>query len=309
MSVTVLGIDTSNYTTSLSVCEDGEIIRNVKLPLAVKSGEVGVRQNDAVFLHTLNLPKAFDMLDFDIKNISAVGYSDRPRNAEGSYMPCFMCGQSAASIVSDTLGVPLYKNSHQEGHIKAAVYSSKMPDYEKFYAYHLSGGTLELLLVKYDGITYNCEISGKTLDVTAGQMIDRAGVMLGLAFPCGAALEALANGNGKELPDIKVSVNGTNCNLSGLQNKAEELYKNGAEQSLIAAYVIEFIKKTIDKMTENAMKEEKLPLLFSGGVSSNKNLKEYFTKKYGAYFAIPEYSADNAAGTALITYQRFTYGK
>ena len=309
MSITVLGIDTSNYTTSLSVCKDGVITQNVKLPVTVKEGGVGVRQNDAVFLHTVNLPKAYKMLDCDLKSISAVGYSDRPRNAEGSYMPCFLCGECAANIISKTLCIPVYKNSHQEGHIKAAVYSSSMPEYEKFYAYHLSGGTLELLRVTYEGYTYNCEIAGKTLDVTAGQMIDRAGVMLGLAFPCGAALEALANGNGKELPDIKVSVNGTNCNLSGLQNKAEELYKNGAEQSLIAAYVIEFIKKTIDKMTENAMKEEKLPLLFSGGVSSNKNLKEYFTKKYGAYFAIPEYSADNAAGTALITYQRFTYGK
>ena len=238
MSVTVLGIDTSNYTTSLSVCEDGEIIRNVKLPLAVKSGEVGVRQNDAVFLHTLNLPKAFDMLDFDIKNISAVGYSDRPRNAEGSYMPCFMCGQSAASIVSDTLGVPLYKNSHQEGHIKAALYSSKMPEYEKFYAYHLSGGTLELLSVKYDGITYNCEISGKTLDVTAGQMIDRIGVMLGLDFPCGKAMQELACDNKEVLPKINVSVTGANCNLSGLQNKAEDMIKKGAAKSYIASYVI-----------------------------------------------------------------------
>ena len=309
MSVSVLGIDTSNYTTSLSVCVDGEIKENVKLPLTVKNGEVGVRQNEAVFLHTVNLPKVFDMLKCDLKSISAVGYSDRPRNTEGSYMPCFLCGQSAASIIADTLKIPVFKNSHQEGHIKAAVYSSKMPECEKFYAYHLSGGTLELLTVTYDGISYNCEISGKTLDVTAGQMIDRVGVMLGLSFPCGKALEELAENNIEKLPKITVSVSDMNCNLSGLQNKATEMINNGKSRSYAAAYVLEFIKATIDKMTENAYKNKKLPLLFSGGVSSNKYLREFFTDKYAAYFAEPVYSADNAAGTALLTYQRFVYGK
>lgn len=309
MSVSVLGIDTSNYTTSIAVCVDGEITENVKLPLTVKAGEIGVRQNDAVFLHTVNLPKAFDMLQADIKSISAVGCSNRPRDVKGSYMPCFLCGQTAAAIISDTLKIPVYKNSHQQGHIKAAMYSSKMPEYEKFYAYHLSGGTLELLSVTYDGLSYDCEITGKTLDVTAGQMIDRVGVMLGLAFPCGKELEELAGQNTEKLPKISVSVNGTNCNLSGLQNKAEDMIKNGRPPEFISAYVLEFIKITIDKMTENVYRKEKLPLLFSGGVSSNKYLKKYFTDKYGAYFAEPVYSADNAAGTALLAYQRFIYGK
>ena len=309
MSITVLGIDTSNYTTSVSVCEDGIITENIKLPLTVKSGEVGLRQNDAVFLHTVNLPKAFEIIKTDIKNISAVGYSDRPRDAEGSYMPCFLCGQSAALILSKASGAPVFKNSHQQGHIKAAVYSSQMPEYEKFYAYHLSGGTLELLYVTSDGLSYNCEIKGKTLDVTAGQMIDRIGVMLGLSFPCGTQLEALAAENNEKLPKINVSVNGCDCNLSGLQNKASDLQNNGKSPSYIASYTVEFIKETIDKMTENAFKDEELPLLFSGGVASNKSLKEYFFNKYGAYFAAPEFSSDNAAGTALISYQRFIYGK
>lgn len=308
MCVSVLGIDTSNYTTSLSVCVDGVITENVKLPLTVKTGEVGIRQNDAVFLHTVNLSKAFEILKCDLKSISAVGYSDRPRNAEGSYMPCFLCGQSTASIIANTLKIPVYKNSHQQGHIKAAVYSSGMPEYDRFYAYHLSGGTLELLSVKNDGTSYECEIVGKTLDVTAGQMIDRVGVMLGLAFPCGKALEELARQNTEKLPKFSVSVNGTNCNLSGLQNKAENMIKSGAASSYTAAYVFEFIKLTIDKMTENLYKNEKLPLLFSGGVSSNGYLKEFFKNKYGAYFAEPVYSADNAAGTALLTYKRFING-
>ena len=309
MSVTVLGIDTSNYTTSFSVCRDGVVTENIRVPLQVKCGETGLRQSDAVFSHTVNIPEAMSRIKTDLKELCAVGYSDRPRNIEGSYMPCFLCGKSAAYTVSGTLNVPVFSNSHQEGHIKAALYSSGMPDHETFYAYHLSGGTLELLKVRREADGFRSEIIGKTLDVTAGQIIDRAAVMLGLPFPGGKYIEELAAQNTEKLPEIKTSVVGVDCNLSGLQNKAEKMMKDGASKSLIAAYVLETVIRTVDRMTENAMKKEELPLLFSGGVSSNRQLKEYFSDKYGAYFAEPAFSADNAAGTALITYYRYINGK
>ena len=305
----VLGIDTSNYTTSLAVCNDGEITENIKIPLKVKKGGVGLRQSDAVFEHTVNLPQAFKQIKTDLSKISSVGVSNRPRSVEGSYMPCFLCGIEAATVVSKALNIPLYENSHQDGHIKAAVYSSKMPGYEKFYAYHLSGGTLELLTVTQNAFDYKCEITGKTLDITAGQLIDRAGVMLGLDFPCGMALEKLAVQNTEKMPKINVCVNGCDCNLSGFQNKTEKFKKDGKADTFIAAYVLEVIKQTVDKMTENALKNEKLPVLFSGGVSSNGYLKTYFKEKYGAYFAEPVYSSDNAAGTALLTYKKVMYDK
>jgi N6-L-threonylcarbamoyladenine synthase len=309
MSISVLGIDTSNYTTSLALCVDGEITENIKVPLKVKEGGAGLRQSDAVFSHTVNLPVAFEKIESDISKIKAVGCSDKPRSVEGSYMPCFLCGTAAAASVSKALNIPVYYNSHQEGHIKAAVYSSEMPEYDRFYAYHLSGGTLELLTVSYDGESCACDITGKTLDITAGQLIDRVGVMLGMSFPCGAELERLSEKNTDKIPKIKVCVNGCDCNLSGFENKAEKLKKDGCAPSFIAAYVLEAIKETIDKMTENAFSEKKLPLLFSGGVSSNAYLRNYFINKYGAYFAKPAFSADNAAGTALITYQKVINGK
>ena len=309
MSVTVLGIDTSNYTTSAAVCVDGVIVENVKLPLPVKPGEVGLRQSDAVFAHTVNLPEVFGMINTDLSGISAVGYSDRPRNTEGSYMPCFLCGQAAAYAAAKTSGVPVYRNSHQEGHIKAAVYSSGMPAAEEFYAYHLSGGTLELLDVRSTDCGYECGIAGKTLDVTAGQIIDRTGVMLGLPFPCGMHVDRLACANTEKLPEIRISVKGTECNLSGLQNKAEKLFSENRSKELICAYVLEAIKRTVDKMTENALELKRLPILFSGGVASDSLLKSYFKTKYGAYFAEPAFSADNAAGTALLTYDRYINGK
>ncbi len=305
MSVTVLGIDTSNYTTSLSVCVDGEIAENVKLPLPVPEGAAGLRQSDAVFAHTKNLPLCFEMIKTDLKTVSAVGYSDKPRNAEGSYMPCFLAGRASAAAVSKTLGIPEYPFSHQEGHIKAAVFSSEMPEFGEFYAYHLSGGTFELLLVKRSAARYDTAVVGGTLDVTAGQIIDRTGVMLGLSFPCGTELEKLASANSRKVTDIKTSVKDTFCNLSGLQNKAEELYRSGRPTEYVAAYVLQTVITTLDSMTGNALKKRELPILFSGGVASNGIIKEYFKHKYGAYFAKSAFSSDNAAGTALLAYERY----
>ena len=93
--MTILGIDTSNYTTSLSlVGEDGFV--HVRKILDVKKGECGLRQSDALFLHTVNLPELFPKLYEayfekygEQAKIDAVAYSAYPRDAEGSYMPCF----------------------------------------------------------------------------------------------------------------------------------------------------------------------------------------------------------------------------
>lgn len=300
MSQTFLGIDTSNYTTSLSVCKDGEITENIRIPLPVAAGEAGLRQSDAVFHHTVNIPQAFSKLGTDLKNMSAIGCDVRPRDAECSYMPCFLSGRAVACALSKTLGVPMYEYSHQANHIKAAVYSAKMPVYDNFYAYHLSGGTFELLKVSPDARSYEVKIVGGTLDTTAGQIIDRVGVALGLSFPCGAQLERLADENIEPLPKVRPSVKGTSCNLSGLQNIAQKYIKERKSKPFVAAYTMKFIIQTLDLMTSELLAEQRLPLLFSGGVASNGAIRAFFTEKYGAYFAPGAYSADNACGAALL---------
>ena len=121
-----LGIDTSNYTTSVSVVDNGEVVLNLKSPLKVRQGQLGLRQSDAVFYHISNLPELMERLSASepVKNYSAVGCSARPRDAEGSYMPCFLAGVAAAHSAAAVLGVPVFEFSHQAGHIAAAVFSS-----------------------------------------------------------------------------------------------------------------------------------------------------------------------------------------
>lgn len=298
-----LGVDTSNYTTSLAVSDAGKITQNLRTVLKVEEGQRGLRQSDAVFAHTVNLPLLFENLG---KNIfSAVGVSAYPRDVAGSYMPCFLAGISSASAISSVNGIPLYRFSHQAGHIAAALYSCEKEAliHGEFLAFHVSGGTTELLHVK------NMEISllGGTKDISAGKVVDRTGVLLGLHFPCGKELEILAGDAVYTVKPAKICVNGFDCNMSGIENKVQKLLLCGADRQYVAAYVISFITAAIDKMTENALSVYSgLPVIYSGGVMSNRYINKTLSDKYGGYFAKPEYSCDNAAGIARLTEMKFT---
>ncbi len=292
-----LGVDTSNYTTSLSVSENGKIVSNLKTMLNVADGQRGLRQSDAVFAHTVNLPKLF--CELEGVNPSAVGVSAYPRDVEGSYMPCFLAGVSAATAVANASGVPLYHFSHQMGHIAAALYSVGREDLikEKFLAFHVSGGTTELLFVDNMKIT----LLGGTKDISAGKAIDRTGVLLGLKFPCGRELETLAGDITDKVKIDKISVKGLECNLSGLENKVMGLIKANVDREYIAAYTISTICAVIDKLTENALGlYPDIPVIYSGGVMSNRFIKDKLSCKYNGFFAEPEFSCDNAAGIARL---------
>lgn len=300
-----LAIDTSNYTTSVAYHNGTDILQAKKL-LPVKPGQLGLRQSDAVFHHTIQLPIMINELaeKANINNISAVGASFTPRSAEGSYMPCFNVGSGTARSISSILKVPLYRFSHQQGHIAAAIYSSEKVELfkEKHLAFHVSGGTTEALIVTPDNENIiRATLVGKTLDLNAGQLIDRVGVMLGLQFPCGKHIEQLAlnfNGRIKAKPTIK----GCNCCMSGVENICNKMYKNNISGEEISAFVLKYIEETLYKMTLNIFEEYgKMPIIFSGGVMSNSIIRNNLTKRLGAFFAKPEFSTDNAAGIAVLT--------
>lgn len=310
-----LGIDTSNYRTSAAICDgDGNVIKNIRRLLPVKDGELGLRQSDAVFLHVKALPQI--MSEIGQYDLSAVAVSSKPRDVQGSYMPCFLAGVSVAQGIASAMGIPCYHFSHQAGHIKAAAYSCKnhqLSDKRSFFeltegkdkgaflTFHLSGGTTEALF--YD--KGELKIIGQTLDINAGQLIDRVGVRLGLGFPAGEEMEKLA----LSMPltkGIKVTLKGCDCNMAGAENIAAKMLLSGASREEVAAFAIDTVIKTVDKMTEKAQLEVgRVPILYAGGVACCKRMKEYFEKKYECAFAEPWFSGDNAAGTALLGREAF----
>lgn len=301
-----LGFDTSNYTTSVALFDGKNIVQKKRL-LEVKQGEKGLRQSDAVFQHTVNMPELINTLteDCNFTRITSVAVSTKPRNMEGSYMPCFLVGENTAAAVSAFCKAPVYRTSHQVGHILAALYSvDKLNLINKpFIAFHLSGGTTEALLVTPDSEELiKAELIAQSTDLKAGQAVDRAGVMMGLKFPCGAELDRLSQKSSREFR-IKPSMNKLNCSLSGVENKARLMFEQGENNNDIAKFVIMYIAETIDEMTKRIIeKYGELPIVFAGGVTSNSIIREKLGKKYSAYFAKPEFSCDNAAGIAIYAY-------
>ena len=300
-----LGFDTSNYTTSVAAF-DGVGGRNCSRLLDVKPGELGLRQSDALFAHVKRLPELVQALcaSVELKDITAIGVSTRPRAVEGSYMPCFLAGWSQASCLAQILGVPLYEFSHQQGHIAASLWSAGRLDLMQVphLAWHLSGGTTELLYVTPEGVSVHAEKIGGTTDISAGQLIDRTGQLLELPFPSGKAIDALSREvSGKER--FRVKVQGTSFSLSGVQNKVQEFFSGGASRADTAGYALRCLTGAIVEATQNALKEHPgCDVVFAGGVSSNTMLRER-CKALPAVFCAPEFSTDNAMGTAILTWR------
>lgn len=299
-----LGIDTSNYTTSCALYDsEKRTVLQKKRLLPVKAGEKGIRQSDAVFHHTVQLQQLMQELFAVPTDISAVGVSDKPRDVQGSYMPCFLTGLNAAKCIGAVTDKPVYTFSHQAGHMAAALYSANALELmnKEFIAFHVSGGTTEMLLASPNAEKgFNVRIIGGTGDLNAGQAIDRAGVMMGLSFPCGKELEALAL-TCSESFNPKISIKDGACSFSGLENQCRQKLTQGVSKSEIARYCFDYIGKTLEKLTEYAFSQYgEMPVVFAGGVSSNSIIKARITSKFNAEFASPEFSCDNAAGTALL---------
>ena len=301
--MSVIGIDTSNYTTSIAWFDGQEGVNCSKL-LPVKQGELGLRQSDAVFAHIKGLPELSGRLfsDVQVGKITAVGVSTRPRAVEGSYMPCFMVGYSHAKMMADMLNVPLVEVSHQQGHVAASLWSAghlELMD-QPHLAWHLSGGTTELLLVEPDGKNVKCTKIGGTTDISAGQLIDRTGQLLQLPFPSGQHIDALSREAAMK-ETFKVKCPGLEFSLSGVQNKVQQFHEKHGVPAETAAYALRCVAGAVYQATKNALKEYPgRRVVFTGGVASNSMLREVI-EPLDPIFSQPQFSTDNAMGVAVLT--------
>lgn len=324
----VLGLDTSNYKTSVAIVRGGEVVADLRRFLTVREGERGLRQSEALFQHVQNLPELLRDLreEFDGR-IDAVAYSTRPRAVEGSYMPCFTAGQSCAVSIGSALDVPVVGFSHQEGHVEAVLSAFAERPKGDFAACHFSGGTCELLKIVQkeheacggssfenhcgERSFYEIEITGGTKDISYGQVLDRAGVAMGLPFPCGQALDEMAldaDSSTDVLTGVKVTDAG--MNLSGfdtqIRNKLAGLHESGEPAEPLIREVFEKISESMIKMIlQGAEKTATDSIYMSGGVSASRFIRRYITGKLqkkgvSAFFADGDLSSDNAIGTALL---------
>ena len=303
-----VGLDTSNYTTSVAAidAETGALWQYKQL-LPVKDGGLGLRQSDAVFHHVRQLPELIEQLAASggsWQDAAAFGVSDRPQEADGSYMPCFLVGLGAARQASAVLQKPLHRFTHQQGHVMAALYGSQslLLKEAPFLAFHVSGGTTDALLVRPHAETViTCETVACSRDLKAGQLIDRVGGMLGLSFPAGPALDALAQ-TASGAYRVKPSMDGAYCHFSGVENQCRDQLKKGVPKEEIAKFCLCSIQAALEQMTERLLLQYgDLPVVYAGGVMSNTQLRQALSARFGGRFAPPAFSADNAVGIAVLT--------
>lgn len=311
----IMGIDTSNYTTSVALMSTGgQLLANLKAPLPVKEGERGLRQSDALFAHVKNLPSIMDrareyLVD---KKLVAVGVSEKPRNVEGSYMPCFLAGVAAQKSILATSEAKGYSFSHQCGHVMAVIFGAEHFDLlsKKFVAFHLSGGTTEMLEVSESGSAFSSKLIGGTEDLNAGQVIDRIGVYMGLSFPAGCELEKAALAYKGKIPKKKTKIKDYTFNLSGLENLAKKLYDDTNDKNLTAAFVFDYLSSILEAVCESyEINNGKTVFLFGGGVSSNSIIRNRLKSRFDVVFAEPSLSADNAVGIAALTVRAYNLEK
>ncbi len=306
-----LGIDTSNYTTSMALCdEEGQLVADCRRVLKVRPGERGLRQSEAVFQHVQNLPVLARKLRAENRGtIAGICYSKSPRPQVESYMPVFRVGESHAEVLATMAHIPVVAMSHQENHIRSAIYGGGCtPETLHFpiLATHFSGGTSELLKVTPEGKGYHCDIVGKTLDLNAGQLVDRLGVALGMDFPAGKALEALAKTATHHDVVLTSRVEGCDFHFAGQENQARALLEKGVPANEIADALFRCIGKTLHRVVRQAAKEEGIrDIVFSGGVMANGLIRETIAAHLipaglHLHFTQPHYATDNAVGCALL---------
>lgn len=310
----VLGIDTSCYTTSVAVmAESGDLAADVRRLLKVAPGKRGLSQSEMVFQHTRNLPQIIEeamAICGNYAKITAVGVSGYPRPVPDSYMPAFLVGDGCGRSLAAVNGLKLHRISHQEGHIYAGMWSAKGPDTDQFLALHVSGGTTELVKVKKHPGRLEIELLGGSLDLHAGQFIDRVGVALQLPFPAGPHLEEAALKNESDCAAIPSAVQGLNLSFSGPETHTMRLLNKGANISAIAAGVQQCVADSLSKLIKNAVEKTDIRnILLVGGVSSNLFIRDYIknnTSNLGTSVFYPDkkYCTDNAVGTAFFASAR-----
>lgn len=369
-----LGIDTSCYTTSVAIMdEEGQLLGEARQILSVKPGRCGLQQSEMVFQHTRNLPRLMEEAVGQVigcvktgagsvangvaveedgtanasglaglasagYELAAIGVSGYPRPLENSYMPAFLAGLSVARSVAAVTGVRLEIISHQENHLEAGLWSAGGPDVDRFLLLHASGGTTDVLLAeRQQNGRYRITEVGGSMDLHAGQFVDRIGVALGLQFPTGPALEALAKqalerstlvaaeasavaseavsepsiASGSEagaapMVELPVSVRKLQVSLSGPCTAALRKLEAGAEPAALALGVEHALAETFARVLRNGAQEYRVrDVLLVGGVGSNNYIRQHVERKlaklrHPVRLWVPEgrFSCDNATGCA-----------
>ncbi len=312
--VNILAIESSCDETSMAIVKNGHEVVGLTIATQIDTHAQfgGVVPEIASRMHTeaitLVLEDLLKKTGMQISDVDAIAVTYAP-GLSGS----LIVGIEAAKMLSLIYNKPLIAVNHLIGHIYANNLEEKLEF--PLLALIVSGGHTELVLMEDD---YKFTKLGETLDDAIGEAYDKVARVLGLKYPGGPNVEALAK-TGKPSYDLPRPVLEDNYNFSysGLKSAIINLVHNEKargnvinESDLACSFENVAIDELIRKV-EKALKETNIKkLAIAGGVSANLHLKEEMTKlctKYNAKLLIPRllYCTDNAAMIGAAAYPKY----
>lgn len=312
----ILAIESSCDDTGASIIKDGVVLSNVIATQLDHSKYGGVIPELASRAHMdAILPvveAAIDKAGISMQQIEAVAFTQAP-----GLIGSLMVGACFAKSFAQARSIPLIAVHHMQAHVMAHLIEDPKPSFP-FLCLTVSGGHTQLVLCDSP---LEMRVIGETIDDAAGEAFDKTAKMLGLKYPGGPIIDALAaKGNPQAFVFPKSNMQAYNFSFSGL--KTNILYFIQKQQKLNPAFVEEnlndicasvqytIIESLLMKLKKAATDYKVKQIGIAGGVSANKGLRSAFESlgkqlNWETYIPSFEYCTDNAAMIAIVAHYKY----
>ncbi|HEY0396015.1 MAG TPA: tRNA (adenosine(37)-N6)-threonylcarbamoyltransferase complex transferase subunit TsaD [Candidatus Elarobacter sp.] len=302
----LLGIETSCDDTATAVVRDGvRVLSNVSTNQdAFHAKYGGIVPEIASRRHAALLSAAVDDA-LTRANVELAGLDGIAVTAGPGLIGSLVVGVAAAKALAFATGLPLYAVNHLHGHLFAAFLERDEPTPYPFLALLVSGGHSQLVEVRSP---VELRIIGKTRDDAAGEAFDKTARLLGLPFPGGPALEALARAGDPKafaFPRHRPDPGTLDMSFSGLKTSVRYFLesdegKNARREDVAASFQAAVVDVLIDRVARALDAGAYRALVLSGGVAANSALQSAFLalgQRRGVPAFVPElrFCTDNAA--------------
>jgi universal protein Kae1 len=290
----VLGLEGTAHTLGVGIIDEGfNVLADQRNTYSPASGGIHPRDASqhmsAVMAETID--KALAEAKITIADVGLISFSQGP-----GLGPCLRTTATAARTLALYHKKPILGVNHCISHIEVGRVLSGFDDPLVMY---VSGANSQVIKLK-DG---RYRVFGETLDIGAGNMLDKFGREAGLPHPAGPKIEKLA-ADGKEFLELPYVVKGTDMSFSGIYTSAVTLHKKGAKLEDICFSLQETVFAMLCEVTERALAHLKAKeVLLAGGVGYNKRLQTMLrlvAEEHGAKFDYPgKYMGDQGVMIAM----------
>lgn len=316
----ILAIESSCDETSAAVLSDQNVLSNIVASQKIHSEYGGVVPELASREHQKNIvpvvDKALKNAGVDKNKIDAVAFTRGP-----GLMGALLVGVSFAKSFAQALNIPLIEVNHMEAHVLAHFINdqsrSDFPDFP-FLCLTVSGGHTQIVKIN-DYL--EMEVLGKTLDDAAGEAFDKSGLLLGLSYPAGPAIDKLAKSGDPRRFEFPIpKIQGLNFSFSGFKTAVlyflQKQVKSNPDfikenlNDLCASIQFSIVRILMGKLKRAAKETGIKTITIAGGVSANSELRNHLAtigdkNRWKIFVPKVEYTTDNAAMIGIAGYFKF----